>query len=481
MVSVPAETPDDLAERYRQLRIFDIAETTLVDALVRHPDRLSRQAEQTLRLALSFARLWVVPGHEGQDEIVVGPKLGRLRQKVRVLAETIQERRDDQLASLGNDAEQLAPILKEAKDSLLSDHHGRLLSSAVDAEVCNKSLVLVLGGGGGCGYVHLGAFSFLESLGATPKLVAGSSMGSVLGLFRSRDTHYRDPTVRAVMHGLTFKKLFRVLQGEATYGLPGTLRLYLRSALSRFFVGGHGQTMRFGELDIPFLCVVTGLRREALRRDYTIYEQELAQRLRRGAFGALLHIKDLVQSWTKLMSDMITSGGMKSIALGGDAVTKDFDVLDAVGFSCSVPTLIHYDIDRDDPRMHELMQQTLAHHSVDHFVDGGVSSNVPTRAAWETVQRGRIGTRNTLILGLDCFKPQLRRNMLFLPLMRLAADNVARDREFAHRMFSYKKVLSPAAFVPGRRSLQTAIKNGRTEFETEGPFIQKMLETLPAI
>ena len=28
-------------------------------------------------------------------------------------------------------------------------------------------------------------------------------------------------------------------------------------------------------------------------------------------------------------------------------------------------------------------------------------------------------------MGLDCFAPQLRRNMIFLPMMRLAAENVA--------------------------------------------------------
>ena len=459
---------------------MDEAEATLVRALVARPNRLEIRHEQTLRLALNLGRLWVVPA-DGGGEVVVGPQLGRLRDRVRTLTDTIDHDAGLDPASLARDAEALAPVLKASKEAVLSRNPGRLLSSAFDREVGKKSLVMVLGGGGGCGYVHLGVFSVLERLGLTPSLVVGASIGSILGLFRSRERHYRDATVRAVTQGLTFRKLFRVLQGEPRYGLPGTLRLYLRSALSRFFVGRNGDTMRLGDLDVPFICVVTGVRRDAIRREIEGYERAFAKEFRRGAFGALLHVKDLVSSWTGLMTDLLKSGDMRPIALGADPATADFDVLDAVGFSCSVPALIHYDILRDDPRMHDLMQTTLRAHSVDHFVDGGVSSNVPTRLAWETVQRGRLGTRNTFILGFDCFAPQLRRNMLFLPLMRFAADNVTKDRAFANHVFTYRKVLSPAALVPGRKALEIAIQNGRREFETDAPFVQKMLEPLPPI
>ena len=196
LTEAPATTPDDLAERYRQLRIFDEAEIDLVDALLTHPDRLTRQDEHTLRLALNLARLWIVPEPDGPG-FVVGPKLGQLRDKVRRLAQTVHGRPDADPAPLSRDARELAPVLREAKEQIVSAFSGRLLSSAFDAEVGTKKLVLVLGGGGGCGYVHLGVFSILERLGAIPKLIVGSSMGSVLGLFRSREQHYRDATVRA--------------------------------------------------------------------------------------------------------------------------------------------------------------------------------------------------------------------------------------------------------------------------------------------
>ncbi len=475
---VPRDTSPDLVERFRQLKPFDDAEVAFVRACVRRPDRLPRAHETTIRLALNLARVWVLPQEGG--ELVIGPHLGAFRDRVAPLAEHLRRAGDDlDPASLGRDAVELAPLLAEARSALLTRHSGRIMASALDREVGTKSLVLLAGGGGGCGYVHLGAFSVLESRGIVPRLIVGASIGSILGMFRAREQHYRDAMVRAVTHGLTFKKLFRFLEVQSRFGVPGPLRLYLRSALSRFFVAPGGEAVRIGELEIPFICVVTGIRREAIRRELFEYEKVFARELSRGAFSALLHVKDLVGSWASLIADLVaTQGAMKPVAVGADADTLDFDVLDAVGFSCSVPALIHYDILRDDPRMEAQMLSFLAKNQVDCLVDGGVTANVPARIAWESVQRGRIGTRNVFILGLDCFAPQLRRNMLFLPLQRIAAENVARDRPFAQLMFQYRRVLSPAALVPGPKNLAEAVEDGRAEFERESPFVQKMLEPL---
>ena len=131
--------------------------------------------------------------------------------------------------------------------------------------------------------------------------------------------------------------------------------------------------------------------------------------------------------------------------------------------------------------MHTLVQQVMSKHGVDALADGGISSNVPARFAWEHVQSGGIKTRNAFVLGLDCFAPQIGRNMLFLPLQRIAAENVSRDAPFAHLLFTYRRVLSPTSLVPRLRSLELAIKNGREEFLKEAPFLQKMLEPLPAL
>ena len=143
--------------------------------------------------------------------------------------------------------------------------------------------------------MHLGTFSVLEQLGLSPKLIVGSSIGSILGSFRAREIRFRDTTVRAVTHGLTFKKLFRVLDGESRYAIPGALRLYLRSSLSRFFTQPSGEPMRIRDLPIPFVVAVTGVQR-SLAPDLQDYERLFRQELRRGALGRLLHLKDMVKT-----------------------------------------------------------------------------------------------------------------------------------------------------------------------------------------
>lgn len=474
MVDVPLDIRPDLAERYRQLRPFDEAEVALCHALVARPDRLTRPHEVILRRALNLARLWVLNGAQG--EVVVGPQLSAFRDIARRLADNIRGRTQLDPASLASDAMALDEPLKAAQAHLLSQTLGRLGPAELEAEIRDKALVLAVGGGGGCGYVHLGAFSLLESLGIRPALLAGSSMGSILSLFRAREHEFREATITAVTSRLSFKTMFRVLDSETRYAMPGALRLYLRTALARYFESEQGGTLRLCDLDVPLICSVTGVQRDAIRQ-VRHYEKLFRKELRRGALGRLLHVKDLVTNIVSFLSELIaTPGAIRSISLGADDTTREFDVIDAVGFSSAIPAIIQYDITRDDPRMHALMRATLEHHDVDFLADGGISANVPSRAAWEHVQAGRIGTRNVAIVGLDCFAPQLGRNMIFLPLMRVAAENVQKDSAFAHYLFTYRKTLAPTSLVPKSRALNLALRNGREEFSAKAPFIQKLLE-----
>lgn len=474
MVDVPPDIRPDLAERYRQLRPFDEAEAALCEALVARPDRLPRAQEVILRRTLNLARLWVLEGSQG--EVVIGPRLSTFRDTARQLANTILDQTSLDPGSLGRDAVALQDVLEATQADLRSFTLGRLSPAELEAEIRDKALVLAVGGGGGCGYVHLGAFSVIESLGLHPQLIAGSSIGSILGLFRAREREFREDTITAVTSTLSFKTMFRVLDSETQYAMPGALRLYLRTALARYFESEAGGTMRLSDLDVPFICTVTGVQREAMRQ-VRHYEKLFRKELRRGALGRLLHVKDLITNIVAFLSELIaTPGAIRAISLGSEDFTRDFDVIDAVGFSSAVPAIIQYDITREDPRMHALMRQVLEHNDVDFLADGGISSNVPARAAWEYVQAGKIGTRNAAVIALDCFAPQLNRNMIFLPLMRVAAENVAKDSAFAHHLFTYKKTLAPTSLVPKPRALQLAVKNGKEELSVRAPFLQKLFE-----
>lgn len=475
-LSLPDVRPD-LAERFRQMRPFDEAEVSLVRAAAEAPAKLEPRLEHVLRWCLNLARLWILDTPDGP--VPVGPKLAAFRARLRPWAEELAGRPSADLARLGRDAQAFRPLLQQTLAEVERAFEGRLDPALIGRELSTKSLVLALGGGGGCGYVHLGALRLLEELRLTPKLVVGASMGAILGLFRARRLEFEEDIIRAVTGQLSYKRMFRILDAETRYAMPGALRLHLRSTLARFFVSKEGHTMTLDDLPIPFISVVTGLQREAMR-DVQRYERMFLAQLRKGTFARLLHLKDLVQNIAALVQELYaTPGALSVVPLGHESRTGGFDVIDAVGFSAAVPAILQYDITRDDPRMHGLMRDTLDHYGVDVFADGGLVANVPARVAWEHVQLGRIGHRNAFILGLDCFAPQIGRNVVFLPLQRVAAVNVARHTPFTQTMFRYRRVLSATSLVPGRRAVRTAIENGRSELGARTPFLRRMLEPVP--
>ena len=57
--------------------------------------------------------------------------------------------------------------------------------------------------------------------------------------------------------------VFRILDMNSRYGIPATLRLYLREALGSMFLRQDGEDMTFDDCEIPLLIVVTGLSRKS--------------------------------------------------------------------------------------------------------------------------------------------------------------------------------------------------------------------------
>lgn len=480
MAVVPPEVRPDLAERYRQVRPFDEAEVSLVRALARRPDRLVRRHEVALRHALNLARTWVVR-EDGRD-IVVGDRLGAFRDRVRpVAARLIDADGDLDPRDLTSDAEHLQTLVRWVVDDVLTTHRGVLAPARLDDELRRKRLVVALGGGGGCGYAHLGALSLINSLQIDVDAVLGTSIGSVLGLFLARDGSYREAFIRMATTGLRYSDIFRLLDGPIRYGIPGALQLHLRSGLERFFLDDDGAPLTIRDLKLPFACIVTGLRREAIDEVRPL-ERELVRQMRRGPLSRLLHVTEMISGLTRLLSRLIsTPGALHAIPVGADELTRDFDAVDAVGFSSALPAVIQYDITRRESPMHELLSDLMRREGVDALADGGLVSNVPTQTAWEMVQSGAVQSRNAFVLGLDCFAPLVGRNALFLPLQRIVADNVRRNRAFAHTIFTLRRVPGPLAVLPRLRDVERAIRTTRDELARKSPYLQKMLEPLPSV
>jgi predicted acylesterase/phospholipase RssA len=319
---------------------------------------------------------------------------------------------------------------------------------------------------------YLAAFQLLERYGLVPRLLGGTSMGAALALFRARRLRWRAEDVNQVLSQLSFRTLFRFLQGESRYGLPAAMRLYLRAAIGEFLQGPDGHPLTLGQLAIPLLVSVTGVRNGALPRDPSYYEhlldvpaeEERPLSLARVASQAFQAVGELFAQRDRLAR----------IYLGVDDETRDFDAIDAVGFSSALPGVVHYDVLRDDERMHALLDALFRREALFRLVDGGLVDNLPARTAWAAVQRGLVGQRNAFVLALEGFGPKLSQP-LWYGLEQLAAASVAWNRPFIHLLRSFQRVLSPADIVPDAADLQRAINDGKAELHPDLPFLAHMV------
>jgi hypothetical protein len=171
---------------------------------------------------------------------------------------------------------------------------------------------------------------------------------------------------------------------------------------------------------------------------------------------------------------------MVKLHLGADDRTSEMDALDAAGFSSSLPGVIHYDMLREDPHGRELLDELFERHGLFRLIDGGVVDNVPAKAAWRAVHKGKIGTRNALILALNAFSPKLS-TPLWLPLQRLAAMNVAPNLPYAHVVRHFRRTLSPIELVPSVELASRAVELGREQLIPEMPLLRRLLAPLPAL
>jgi len=381
-------------------------------------------------------------------------------------------RRDD--ASRGEVARLARTLGEEAwswRARVLEAFSARLPAEALDRELREKALVLVCGGGGGVAWSYLSAFALLERSDLVPRLCAGTSMGAVLLLFRARALRWDASFVPGLLSELGFPSLFRFLRTGSRYALPAAIQLQLRETLGSHLQTPDGRTPTLAELPIPLIVAVTGARIGSLPRDASFYEHLLDGTdapLRPHALERLVARVFRAAGELALRKDRLVS-----LHLGADPETAPFDALDAAGFSCALPGVIHYDVLRDDPRMQGLLDALFERHGLSRLLDGGLTDNLPARAAWRVVQRGDLGTRNALVLGLEGFSPKLRQP-LWYGLGQLAAQSVARNRPYVHVHRSFQRVLSPLDVVPGHAQLERAVQAATTELLPDLPVLTRL-------
>ncbi len=433
-------------------------------------DYLNLEDEAALRYAFALARVSAVP--VDKDVVDIGYATDRYRNKLHDLVAPAYEAASYPESAVGGVIQEVRDLARVERSALLDLFGPRLPEEALEQALRHRAFGLALGGGGGVSYVFLGAFALLQEAGLIPDLIAGTSMGSILGAFRALDRDYQPISVREVLGNMGWRDLLRIFDTGNSYGIPATFRLFLHNALGRYFER-DGQRMTLQDLAIPYRVVVGGISAAHLgdvNRYANLIDPQNGKTRKRWP----------IERIAKALAEILAKP-LKTIVLGGDELTRDFDLIDAVGFSSALPAIVHYDIYREDPPTHARMKALLEREGVARLVDGGVVDNLPARAVWDSVQGGAIGARDPFVLALDAFAPRIEfdSNVLFLPLMRLAAETSKVGYAVAHHVVSFRDVLSPLTVVPTPAQVAKAIATGRAQFEKHLPFIQKMLSPIP--
>lgn len=454
-------------------RPFDRMESTLVAAYVQRPDADAKRIVDALRYVMSFARLTAIRNRSGADVDVHGI-LGLHATQV---CDALQPRID-----AGNlwDVARLLPDLvartSRARCSVLE--HLPVDRESLEDEVTTRKLAVVSGGGGGAGYVYPGCYEELERNGLIPDLMVGTSIGGLMSMFRARRRRYDPAPMVQAGRSLTWSNVFRVLETDSRYGLPATLRLYLRNAIGNLFRDAEGRPLRMSDMEIPLYIVATGITVDALKHDLDWYEHLLDPEMARTMRSSITGVAKTVALLREFLS---RPDALVEVVLGRAEGTSAFDVIDAAGFSAAIPGVLHYDVLREDAHMKRILDELYASYGITRLGEGGMVANVPARIAWETITAGTQGRRNVFVLALDCFAPNPR-TIAWLPLEQMVRSaNVDANRAYADAYVAFPRTLSPMNLVPPVRDFLQAMRWGKETMKPHMPFITAMMQRIPVL
>lgn len=461
--------------RTREIKEF---ERRLINLVVDRPGVLNEQHEALFRYAAVLARMNLFRTPEGRDVSVAEEVDGLRRWMLETLTGLIPSSKDADVTTL----RELAPVLSirlETTRQALLDHHVNDFDAAhLDAEIRHKKLALVLGGGGGSGLMHLGVFSLFHDLGHVPEIIVGSSMGSIMGALRALDRDY-DPiaTALALPRELSYNAIFRPFTGYSRFGFPGAFHMNLLRIAREIFHKLIGRsTLHFDELPIHLHVVTCGV-----RTGFQLDESDYTSGGSDEGFTALAMRRKLRLFFKAVRQITRNPRLLAQIVFGKEDGTRSFPVVEAVGFSCSVPGLLHYDVYHDDPETIQPLESIFDRHQLLRLCDGGVVNNVPSQVAWDSIQDGMAGSRNVYVMASDVFAPiSSGRNLIWLPIQQIARQNVVANKPYAdfHKTFTHPP--SPLQVIVNQYSrLKSIVQSARDELADDVPYIERGLTPLP--
>ena len=131
------------------------------------------------------------------------------------------------------------------------------------------------------------------------------------------------------------------------------------------------------------------------------------------------------------------------------------------------------------PGIDARLEALFARHTLSGLVDGAVSTLIPARYAWESIESGRIGTRHAAILALDAIAKPRGTNALLLPVLRVASATADRDRAFWDLHVNFQRAPNFLDIFPSDARLARAARCGEEEFAETARILPKLLARVP--
>jgi predicted acylesterase/phospholipase RssA len=455
-------------------------ERRLVRALARDPNLLPHPLPALYRYAINLAKVGWLRTPSGED-VALSDQLAPFRRWLRDhLLRLIPRHFMPDISGLLALAPLVAIRTLAFRDALSQHHVNRFHVSDLDAELNHKSLALVLGGGGGSGLAHLGLFQILHDLNIEPSYIIGSSMGALVGLIRAVRRRY-DPvtSLLALPRPADITQIFRPFSGSSRFGFPGAIDLHLLPLARQIFHSTLGASIpRFDELPIRLEVLATGIRTGFDPNDLPPQKPSSWWQ----SFSPLsLHqrLKDFFLTARALSQNPRL---LTQVVFNDEPDTASMRVIEAIGFSCSVPGLLHFDTTLDPstpPHVTQTLSDIFQRHHLYRLTDGGVVNNVPSRVAWTSIQKGKLGHRNAFIYAVDPFAPLPTNNSLFAPLQQIARPSVINNRPYSDFTRTIACAPNPILLAPSHKQLRAFVAAAQAELTPDIPFIRTMMSPLP--
>ena len=478
----PAELPADAAPDERALLLLKGLEQSLVRAHVAQPGPMLPREFYRLRYAIGLASLdrfspGAGIGTSGRGDVQIDASLVLpFRSRLIEQLQPALHRQRDPSARLCDAAivlRELEAPMKALRARLLEHHRNDFSAAELDREIGHKRLVLIAGGGGGAGFVYIGALQRLRADGLIPDYIVGSSIGALLGAFVARQREADFDALLAFAKAMTAGSLFGPPKLLAPHGLPGLLRLHL-GGFADAFRGADGQPLQIKDLEIPYEAVVGGIRSR-------VYDRIPAPLRSPRPNSRQRRLSDLLAERMWQLTTLVTPNLIDEVVLGRDEATRQCEVIEAMGFSAAIPGVLQFEPLSRSPAMEAMLSALRQERQLAAIVDGGVANNVPAKPAWRGVRSGRIGSRNAFYLAFDCFRPQVDPRHLWLwPVTQAVQLQMPANRPYFDWLLQFQPTLSPINLLPAPEEMDHAREWGAQQVDVLVPMLQKALVPLPA-